>query len=207
MNKTLENSIKKSVGFFTVCEDGNILIEDQLKENYKLEDFYNWLFDPTNFETISSLKFDDTDLYLLSPGQKGIILLMLYLEIDKGDYRPLIIDQPEENLDNLSVYKDLINYFRERKQYRQIIMVTHNPNLVVNTDAEQVIVANYNGKQTPRLGYDSGSLENQAEQLPNVSVEQLEDGIIEQVCNILEGGESAFKKRKKKYQISTKSHI
>jgi len=141
----------------------------------------------------------------LSPGQKGIILLMLYLEIDKGDYRPLIIDQPEENLDNLSVYKDLINYFRERKQYRQIIMVTHNPNLVVNTDAEQVIVANYNGKQTPRLGYDSGSLENQAEQLPNVSVEQLEDGIIEQVCNILEGGESAFKKEKRNTRSQQKA--
>ena len=167
----------------------------------------NWLFDPTNFEIVSSLKFDDTDLYVLSPGQKGIILLMLFLEIDKADYRPLIIDQPEENLDNLSVYKDLINYFRDRKQYRQIIMVTHNPNLVVNTDAEQVTVANYDGKRTPRLEYNSGSLEDQAKQIPNTPVNELEDGIIEQVCNILEGGERAFEKRKKKYQISTKSQI
>ncbi len=178
-----------------------------MRESYGLEDFYNWLFDPTNFEIVSSLKFDDTDLYVLSPGQKGIILLMLFLEIDKADYRPLIIDQPEENLDNLSVYKDLINYFRDRKQYRQIIMVTHNPNLVVNTDAEQVTVANYDGKRTPRLEYNSGSLEDQAKQIPNTPVNELEDGIIEQVCNILEGGERAFEKRKKKYQISTKSQI
>ncbi len=206
-NVVLEAELNKIVAGFTTCESESILIEDQLRDNYSMEDFYNWLFDPTNFEIVSSLQFDDTDLYVLSPGQKGIILLMLFLEIDKGDYRPLIIDQPEENLDNLSVYKDLINYFRERKQYRQIIMVTHNPNLVVNTDAEQVIVANYNGKRIPRLEYSSGSLEDQAKEIPNTALEDLEDGIIEQVCNILEGGERAFEKRKKKYQISTKSQI
>lgn len=206
-NSVLEAQLKIIIQDFTTFDNSEILIEDQLRENYNLEDFYNWLFDPTNFEIVSSLQFDDTDLYVLSPGQKGIILLMLFLEIDKGDYRPLIIDQPEENLDNLSIYKDLINYFRDRKQYRQIIMVTHNPNLVVNTDAEQIIVANYNGKNTPRLGYSSGSLEDQAKHIPDVPVEQLEDGIIEQVCNILEGGERAFEKRKKKYQISAKSQI
>ncbi|MFA5355124.1 MAG: AAA family ATPase [Candidatus Paceibacterota bacterium] len=203
----LEAQINKILESFTAFEGGIISIEEQLRENYSIDDFFNWLFDPTNFKIISSLKFDDTDLYLLSPGQKGIILLMLYLEIDKGDYRPLIIDQPEENLDNLSVYKDLIDYFRSRKQYRQIIIVTHNPNLVVNTDAEQIIVSNYNGKRTPRLEYDCGSLEDQARQLPNMPVDQFENGIIEQVCDILEGGERAFDRRKKKYQISTRSQI
>lgn len=206
-DSVLETQINKIMEGFTTLEGHEILIEEQLKENYGINDFFKWLFDTAIFRIISSLKFDDTDLYLLSPGQKGIILLMLYLEIDKGDYRPLIIDQPEENLDNLSVYKDLIDYFRSRKQYRQIIMVTHNPNLVVNTDAEQIIVSNYDGKRTPRLDYESGSLEDRARQIPNVSVDELEDGIIEQVCNILEGGERAFDKRKRKYQISTKSHI
>ena len=199
LNAVLEN--------FSIFDGGEILIEDQLRENYSLEDFFNWLFNPAYFEIISSLKFDDTDLYLLSPGQKGIILLILYLKIDEADYRPLIIDQPEENLDNLSVYKDLIEYFRDRKQFRQIIMVTHNPNLVVNTDAEQIVVADYNGKRTPKLEYCSGSLEDQAKSTPEVEVDKFEDGIIEQVCNILEGGESAFAKRKSKYQISTKSQI
>lgn len=206
-NLVLESQFNKILKEFISFESNDILVEEQLRENYSLEDFYNWLFDPTSFEIVSSLQFDDTDLYVLSPGQKGIILLMLYLEIDKGDYRPLIIDQPEENLDNLSVYKDLIDYFRERKQYRQIIMITHNPNLVVNTDAEQIIIANYDGKRTPRLEYSSGSLEDQAKQIPDIPIDQLEDGIIEQVCNILEGGERAFEKRKKKYQISNKSQI
>ncbi len=80
-------------------------------------------------------------------------------------------------------------------------------NLVVNTDAEQIIVANYNGKRTPKLEYCSGSLEDQAKIIPSATVDELEDGIIEQVCNILEGGESAFERRKKKYQISAKSQI
>lgn len=203
----IEKKLKETLVNFSTFEDSEILIEDQLRENHNLEDFYNWLFDPTYFEIISSLKFDDTDLYLLSPGQKGIILLILYLKIDEADYRPLIIDQPEENLDNLSVYRDLIEYFRDRKQYRQIIMVTHNPNLVVNTDAEQIIVANYNGKRIPKLEYCSGSLEDQAIKIPDVEIEKFEDGIIEQVCNILEGGEPAFAKRKKKYQISIRSQI
>jgi len=203
----IKRNLKQILEKFTICGDEDIQISDQVRENKTLEDFDNWLFDPSYFEIVSSLQFDGTDLYLLSPGQKGIILLMLYLEIDKADYRPLIVDQPEENLDNLSVYKDLIGYFKERKQYRQIIMVTHNPNLVVNTDSEQIVVANYHGKRNPRLEYCSGSLEDQAKAIPDVQVEDFEDGIIEQVCSILEGGEAAFVNRKKKYQISLKSQI
>lgn len=204
--QVLTGKLKEIIDKFTFYEGGEITISDQLKEGFSEEDYHNWLFDPTYFKIVSSLKFDDTDLYVLSPGQKGIILLILYLKIDEDDYRPLIIDQPEENLDNLSVYRDLIEYFRERKQFRQIIMVTHNPNLVVNTDSEQVIVANYNGKRRPRLEYCSGSLENQARK-PDITIDQFEDGIIERVCNILEGGETAFSSRKKKYQISNKSRI
>lgn len=198
-DEVLKSSMGKILQAFHNFEENEITIEEQLRDNYTYEDFYNWLFNPTYFETVSSLKFNGTDLYLLSPGQKGIILLMLYLEVDKADYRPLIIDQPEENLDNLSVYKDLIGYFRERKRYRQIIMVTHNPNLVVNTDAEQIIVADYSGARTPRLCYESGSLEDHA--MEGTAGEDFEVGIIEQVCDILEGGEEAFEKRKSKYRL------
>ena len=179
-------------------------IESQLREGRSLQDFFDWFFDPRYFTVTSSLKFDDTDLYLLSPGQKGIVLLMLYLGMDRADTRPLVIDQPEDNLDNLSVYEDLIGLFRTRKQSRQIILVTHNPNLVVNTDAEQVIVASYDGKVNPRISYVAGSLENQAEQIPNVKVEDLTDGIIEKVCAVLEGGPGAFSGRSKVYSLSPK---
>jgi predicted ATPase len=204
---SIKSNLNAHLNKFMNYDGVAIQIEEQLRDEYTIEQFYNWIFDPTYYEIISSLKFDDTDLYMLSPGQKGIILVMLYLEIDKADYRPLIIDQPEENLDSFSVYRDLLKYFRDRKQYRQIIMVTHNPNLVVNADAEQIIIANYNGKRKPRLEYHSGSLEDQARKVPDIEIEKYEDGIIEQVCNILEGGEPAFKKRKNKYGISCRSNI
>ena len=203
----VRTELEEFLSSFENFEGAPMPIERQLRENCGLEEFFNWLFDPSHFEIVSSLKFDGADLYVLSPGQKGIILLMLYLEIDKADDRPLIIDQPEENLDNLSIYDDLMDYFRGRKQYRQIVMVTHNPNLVVNTDAEQIVLAHYDGMGTPRLSYASGSLEDQAKHIPDVPVESLENGIIEQVCGILEGGELAFNKRKRKYQISRKSRI
>jgi hypothetical protein len=201
----IAEQLKNIVEQFTRFDGEDILIEDQIRQEFNMTDFFDWIFNPSYFTIMSSLKFDETDLNLLSPGQKGIVLLMLYLEVDKEDYRPLIIDQPEENLDNLSIYNDLIAFFRERKLYRQIIMITHNPNLVVNTDSEQVIVANYNGKRTPILEYVSGSLEDQAKKTPEIEIDELEDGIIEQVCTILEGGEPAFRKRKKKYQISSKN--
>ncbi len=200
----IKRAIRDLLIKFLHYEEKDILIQEQLRESYNLEHFDNWFYDTSHFSIVSSLKFDGTDLYLLSPGQKGIVLLMLYLEIDKGDYRPLIIDQPEENLDNLSVYKDLINYFRDRKQYRQIIIVTHNPNLVVNTDTEQIIVAKYDGGKKPRLEYAAGSLEDQAKTISAANPEEMEDGIIEKVCDILEGGDNAFNKRKRKYEISSK---
>jgi hypothetical protein len=71
----------------------------------------------------------------------------------------------------------------------------------------EAVVADYDGVRTPRLEYCAGSLENQAEKIPNTTVEKFEDGIIEQVCSILEGGERAFDKRRRKYQISDKSKI
>ena len=57
------------------------------------------------------------------------------------DQRPLIIDQPEENLDPNSVFEELVPHFREARHRRQVIVVTHNANLVVNEDADQVLVA------------------------------------------------------------------
>jgi hypothetical protein len=185
-----------------VAPTERLKIEDQLRGGFTSEDFFNWVLNPEHFTIASSLMLDGTDLYLLSPGQKGIVLLLLYLGMDTTDGRPLVIDQPEDNLDNLSVCEDLIRLFRERRNYRQIVMVTHNPNLVVNTDAEQVIVAGYDGNAVPRIRYSSGSLENEASALPETEVEDLREGIVERVCDLLEGGPDAFRHRSKKYAIS-----
>ena len=73
-----------------------------------------------------------------SPGQQASALLELLLNQSAGT---LIIDQPEENLDNQTIYKILVTCIKTAKQRRQVIMVTHNPNLAVVCDAEQIIYA------------------------------------------------------------------
>ena len=80
-----------------------------------------------------------------------------------------------------------MQYFRKRKKTRQMIIITHNPNLVVNTDSEQVIAADYDGGRMPRIVYTSGSLENTSRDASN-------PGIREKVCSILEGGSEAFRR-------------
>ena len=90
-------------------------------------------------------------------------------------------------------YPNLIDYFRARKKTRQIIIITHNPNLVVNTDSEQVVVASFDGTRVPKLGYRSGALEQTNPGSPL--------GIREEVCRILEGGTKAFQLREARYAL------
>ncbi|MDB5340953.1 MAG: hypothetical protein JWN70_6572 [Planctomycetaceae bacterium] len=121
---------------------------------------------------------------------RGIVLLLLYLVIDAQDRRPLIIDQPEENLDPKSVFEELVPHFRNARKRRQVIIVTHNANLVVNTDADQVIVAFSEPNPAgglPTVTYRCGSLENSK--------------IRKTVCEILEGGEQAFRDRERRYRL------
>lgn len=118
-------------------------------------------------------------------------MLLLYLAIDTDDDRPLVIDQPEENLDPKSIYDELVHLFRGAELRRQIIIVTHNANLVVNTDADQIIVAEcgpLQGGKLPDISYTSGAIE-------NPEIRQL-------VCKILEGGEDAFRDRAKRLRIN-----
>lgn len=124
------------------------------------------------------------DTEQLSPCTRGIVLLPLHLAVDQSGDRPLIIDQPEENLDPRSIFDELVGRFVETRHRRQIIIVTHNANLVVNTDADQVIVANAGARRQgrlPEMTYTSGGLENPA--------------IRRHVCEILEGGQHAFEER------------
>lgn len=149
-----------------------------------------WVFSVDHISLEYGIKYKGDSLEKLSSGTKGIVLLLLYLVIDVDDNRPLIIDQPEENLDPNSVFEELVEPFRNLCQRRQVIIVTHNPNLVVNTDVDQVIVANNEspeGKGLPKLSYQSGAIENKV--------------IRDLVCKTLEGGEQAFIDREKRYRI------
>ncbi|NMM80895.1 hypothetical protein B2J86_08140 [Acidovorax sp. SRB_14] len=150
-----------------------------------------WLFSTDHISVSYGLEFDGVPIERLSPGTRGIVLLLLYLAVDSQDDRPLIVDQPEENLDPQSIYDELVVEFQRAKLRRQVIIVTHNANLVVNTDADQVIVAhcgNHEPGRLPRMSYVSGGLE--------------EPAIRESVCAILEGGRRAFQERAKRLRVS-----
>ena len=175
--------------------ENKLTIEDQLRKDRRPKEFADWFYGIDDFSVAYSITFDNKDLMFLSPGEKGIVLLLLYLEAENEDNRPLIIDQPDDNLDNISVYPSLIDYFRSRKRTRQIIIITHNPNLVVNTNAEQVFVAEFDGTRTPKVSYRSGGLEDTNRNDPVT-------GIREEVCKILEGGTEAFQLREKRYALS-----
>ena len=110
--------------------------------------FAHWLFGTDHITVRYEIAYDGVDIRKLSPGNRGIVLLLLYLALDDADDRPLIIDQPEENLDPKSVFDELVGLFVASKAKRQIIIVTHNANLVINTDADQIIVAE--AVHTPR---------------------------------------------------------
>jgi ABC-type sulfate/molybdate transport systems ATPase subunit len=117
---------------------------------------------------------------------------------------PILIDQPEDNLDNRTVYNELRDFIRERKERRQIIMVTHNANMVVSTDSECVIVANQAGQQHDmeneqfRFEYVSGAMECTFFE-PDAPSLLKKFGIREHICEVLEGGQLAFEERERKY--------
>ena len=155
-----------------------------------LREFAHWLYSTDHITVQYGITYDNVDLEQLSPGTRGIVLLLLYLALDDEDNRPLIIDQPEENLDPRSVFDELVPLFVSAKERRQVIIVTHNANLVVNTDSDQVIIAEANpvsDHDLPRLTYKAGGLEDAA--------------IRKSVCNILEGGEQAFQERARRMRV------
>ena len=120
-----------------------------------------WLYDTAHIHIEYGIQYDGVVIEQLSPGTRGIVLLLLYLALDRQDRRPLIVDQPEENLDPNSVFEELVPHFREARKRRQVIVVTHNANLVVNTDADQVFVATSvrtAGGGLPNISYRCGSV-------------------------------------------------
>ncbi len=150
----------------------------------------HWLFGTEHIAVRYEIAYDGVDIRKLSPGTRGIVLLLLYLALDDSDDRPLIIDQPEENLDPKSIFDELVALLIAVKAKRQVIMVTHNANLVINTDADQIIVAEAGPHPSgglPPISYFAGGLESAA--------------IRKAVCDILEGGEAAFRERARRLRV------
>ena len=162
-----------------------VRVSDQLRKGQTVISLYDYIFSLGYLKPRYILKFGDKELSQLSPGEKGTLLLIFYLLVDKDDI-PLIIDQPEENLDNQTVYELLLGCIKEAKKRRQIIIATHNPNIAVVCDAEQVIYCSIDKTDGNRIEYETGSIENPV--------------INKRLVDVLEGTMPAFVKRKLKYK-------
>lgn len=141
----------------------------------------------------------------MTPGKQAVFALELILSKHDSEW-PLLIDQPEDDLDSRSIYDSIVPKIRELKKRRQIIMVSHDANMVVGSDSEEVIIVNRHGKDRKNkderyFDYLSGSLENTMLFDDSIKETLLSQGVREHCCVILDGGEEAFAKRKSKYNI------
>jgi hypothetical protein len=152
-----------------------------MRSSYKASDLLTTMYGLQWLDGQYVIRSSGQELSELSPGQRGLVLLMFYLLVDTSD-RPLLLDQPEENLDNQTVRNLLIPALRRAIERRQVIAVTHNPNLAIVGDADQLIAASY---VDGTFQYASGSLAQQV--------------IGTQTIDVLEGTREAFDNREQKY--------
>jgi DNA repair exonuclease SbcCD ATPase subunit len=155
-----------------------------------VSELYDLIFSLEFLEPTYLLRLFGKRIEQLSPGQRGSLLLVFYLLVDK-DQRPLIIDQPEGNLDGQYIYRTLVAAIRRAKQNRQIIIATHNSNLAVCCDSEQIIHATIDRGNSNAVQYVTGALENP--ELKQVVVDKLE------------GTPPAFQNRKDKFSFGMPS--
>jgi predicted ATPase len=160
-------------------------IEDQLRKEGSLSALYDFLFSFDYLKPKYHLLWGGREIDELSPGERGTVLLLFYLLVDSNTI-PLVVDQPEENLDNQTVFNILVPAVKEARDRRQIIIVTHNPNLAVVCDADQVIYAHLDKKRGNEVTYLSGAIEN-----PQINAK---------ILDVLEGTRPAFNNREAKYQ-------
>ncbi|MEZ2339372.1 TrlF family AAA-like ATPase [Mucilaginibacter sp. RCC_168] len=187
-----DDEIRKLMGRYNFDEEKQVEaflndlenLDVRFKDNRKV-DFYNYICSLSYLRPEYDLRLNNKGLSQLSPGEKGGLLLVFYLVLDK-DNKPLVIDQPEDNLDNQSVAEILVPYIKRAKKLRQIIMVTHNPNLAIVADAEQIIYMNIDKENKFIVSSDAGGIEDKV--------------MNNHIVDILEGKMKAFENRRVKYK-------
>lgn len=147
-----------------------------------MQDLYVTLY-ANYYKVTPALKYKNVSLNKLSMGQKATVLIKIYLAEDD---RPIVIDSHDDHLDNEYIMAELIGAIREAKEFRQVILVSNNGNVVINSDADQVIIATHDGGV---IRYQSGSLENPI--IRDIAV------------RVLEGGADAFRRRQLKYRLAS----
>ena len=181
-NKVIQMKIIESI-VNEIIELGSIIIINKFSTEYidSIEKFTLEFNIESKATNVPNPKPHFMEIKKLSQGQKTVAMLSFILGYSSyiGDERPLIIDQPEDNLDNRYIYENLVKIIRDVKNKKQIIIATHNATIVTNTRAEQVIVLesdNQHGKLLAQ-GYSD------------------EKKIKKHIINQLEGGIEAFKQK------------
>ncbi|GAB3638362.1 hypothetical protein GCM10027422_39520 [Hymenobacter arcticus] len=205
------NKVTDEVDFDFIMREVRGLFEAIVAKSYKLTNKTNMsnavktVLDDYFFD-YWKINYKNDQLGEMSTGKASFVILMLIIGLSKSK-APILIDQPEDNLDNRSITTDLVNYLRNKKLDRQIIIVTHNANIVVNADAENVIVANQKGQNEDdstsifKFDYVNGAIENSFEKLPSQTDVLKSMGIRQHIADIVEGGKEAFIMREKKYRF------
>jgi DNA repair exonuclease SbcCD ATPase subunit len=166
-----------------VAGEPGVRISDQIRKGETPLSVYDYIYSLSFLTPRYTLRYGGHEIHQLSPGERGLLLLVFYLVIDKDEI-PLVIDQPEENLDNQTIYEVLVRCLSDAKRRRQVIVVTHNPNLAVVCDAEQIIHAQRDTGSNAII-YEAGAIEN-----PTMN---------KHVIDVLEGTRPAFDNRDSKY--------
>ena len=167
-------------------------VDRQLRGRSEREKLYDLLFGLDYLSPHYALKFNGKEIAQLSPGERGAALLIFYVLVDKSNL-PIVLDQPEENLDNETVSRLLVPAIRGAKRRRQVIIVTHNPNLAVYCDADQVILAELDRGANTRISYRSGAIEDAQTR--------------QWLVTVLEGTGPAFLKRYAKYSVGAHGQL
>lgn len=193
--KTVDSDFKKldkknTNNFFNeirnIIKNKNIQISEFLRNYLKHMENFGLKFNINNKESPQRLKVLFKPIDEISMGQKVVAMISFILEYSKftNDLSPLIIDQPEDNLDNQYIYRNLVKDFRNIKDTRQIIIATHNSTILVNSGCENVIILESNHERTwiDKTGYSK------------------KKDINHRIINILEGGVEAFQHKIKVYR-------
>ncbi|WP_145574859.1 TrlF family AAA-like ATPase [Yersinia mollaretii] len=176
-----------------LCNIGELFWKKEYFNSAGPSTLIHYLFNPDSISEYLSVKaefkYKGKTVEKLSAGQRGTFYVCLKLATDPFG-SPFVFDQPEDDLDNNFIMHHLVPLFRKIKEYRQVIIVTHNANLVVNCDAEQVLIA-HNEEEV--ISYRCGALED-GEHAHGNSMRQA-------ICDVLEGGHRAFEQRERKYGL------
>lgn len=173
IRKLINKLIDESIVLKVEADEVGQVISSLLRDRFEI-DFLNSV----------KTKVDEIFFKDMTGGQKAIAMLELVFSFDDEQY-PILIDQPEDDLDVSGVATDLVNFIKLQKENRQIIIVSHNGSLVVCADTEEVLISNSEKLDgSYNFSYSTGSIE--------------DPEIREEIIKILEGGKEALKQRARK---------